>query len=215
MTITLGFLIILSGLKRRSLHIVYGVIFTILAIVDLFVSTNIPYLWRYFLEGLVGVYTGLLFFKEIVSGDGRRKFWMQLGVMCSVVFVVIELLVTLSYNHYNFFLFKLGPQTIAVFSFFCGLGLLLFRLLDIKQISIPFLREPLTLLGKYSLFVYLLQIIIINMIDLFVEDLHFDSQGKCLAFSIVLFLICLIICYLLNFSMRSSLIKRLYRIAFR
>lgn len=183
---------------------------------ELLLNNRLPYLWRYVFQGYIGIFIGLFFINHVMVQESEKKQSTILLMAVSLsVFFFMEILVILDPKTYYIFLFDTILQAIMIASFFVGFSLLFRELLDTKR-NDGILRviRPFLLLGKHSLFVYLIQIIIINLI-LIVHPLKILSSVECMTISIILFFICFAVTIGLDWLLRFTMIKSFYSAVFR
>lgn len=214
LTLTLGYMLMVATVKNRYVNILFSIIALLIIIVDHGSPERVPYLWRYFFQGFLGIYIGIFFYKYIFSANIKKLTVFIIGITCLTCFALIEVYLIFSQQAFHFFVFTIGPQSFAVISFFLGFGMLSYLVYDINNRPLSLIGGSLSLLGKHSLFVYLLQIVIIDIVAILFKELRFSTQFGCLIFSLGLFIACILICKLLEILLHSAALKRVYTLVF-
>ena len=214
-TLFFGFLIFVSCIKSRGMSVFFLIITISLLIYDFIAIKDFPYLWRYFFQGLMGIYVGSVFYNRVVSGKTSNKVLLIIGIVCFVLFALVELSVSLQQPLYYFFVLNVTAQFFAVVTFFIGSGLLLYLAYDIHGRSISFVAGSFSLLGKHSLFVYLVQIVIIDLLVIVYDGAKFTTQIEGFLYAMSLLILCVLICRLVEFLLRYKRVKFMYDLIFR
>lgn len=214
-TLLTGYLLLL--LIHRLPHALYIFLFllALLAVADLFVDDNIPYLWRYVLHGMFGVPVGMFFFKNILSGKLSKRIVKISGLVFLGIFLTIVGIVAIMVSAYYFFVYNLGPDLLAVSACFIGFCSIFYLLYDLGKRPLGWAGNIIKHLGKQSLFVYLVQIMVINLIALILTDHQLHAQWEGYVLSVLVLLVCLISCRLMDYARRYNFAERLYRMVFQ
>ncbi len=215
-TLIFGMLCIILINNRWFILIISIFLFAVISW-EFFTHCRLPYLWRYTFQGVIGIFTGILMSPQKISEISRNLKPNILATMIAslVVFFYMELQAILSPEKYILFLYNTFFQATMVTSFFIGFALFFLFFLDINRFNlIQSTSQQLLLLGKHSLFVYLLQIIVINLI-LLVYPLELSSNIECISASIILFIFCLASTFLLEYLIKYAPFKILYSAVFR
>lgn len=215
LTITVGYLILLLTSRSRLAGIVMMTGIVLVAVLDLVQSGKIPYLYRYFFQGLLGIYAGKAFYGLTAKETQPKGNLRYIAVCLILVFGIVEAFVVFSAPNYYFFTLKIIPQSIGVCSFFGGVGILCFRIFDSKKVIKNGMIDAVVHLGRHSLFVYLLQITIIDLIVILFKGATLKTELGCLVFSWVLFMFCVLSCQILKHLLRFRKVSYLYSLAFK
>lgn len=215
LTLVLGaVLLIFIYYYQHTLLIVSLVIFMIIAI-DLVRIDPLPYLWRYLLHGITGIVLGIIFNNKYQNNILTNTFVKFHLYTFGSIFILITILVSSDSSVHKFFLFKLGPDILAATSYLIGLGSIFFLLYDLRQLPLGIFSKILECLGRHSLFVYLLQIIIIDLTVIVFDNFRLGSQWECLVLTVLITSFCYIFtCVILKIRKCSRSVNILYRIVF-
>lgn len=183
---------------------------------ELFTEIRLPYLWRYTVQGLAGIFIGILYIKKIMPIVIANRRSTIFGIMWffMAAFLLIETQIVLSIDMYLLFLYNTVFQATIVISFFIGISLFFIFLGMTWGPEKSFAIRYGLLLGKHSLFVYLLQIIIINVV-LILYAIKLVSASECFIASVILMLLCLLVAVALEFFLQHLMVKKLYDVVFR
>lgn len=214
-TLTTGFLLLILIDRLRYTLKIFSVILVLLITIDLFMDNNIPYLWRYGLHGIFGVTVGVFFFQNIFSKKFSIQFIKFFGFIFLCLFFTILGIVALVPPTYDFFLYNLGPDLLAVSAYFIGFMNLFYLLYDIEKKRLGWIGKNVENLGKQSLFVYLIQIILINLILLLFKEFNLNSQWECFLLSVLIVVVCSALCNFVDYIRKYYFIDRLYRTIFQ
>ncbi|MFZ5910584.1 MAG: acyltransferase family protein [Chloroflexota bacterium] len=214
LTLVFGFLVLLASVRRPYVQMLLAIVVIVIVTSNFTWIELYPYLWRYFFQGLVGVYVGALFYDQVLSNKHSNVKLLVMGSVGLSLFVLIEIFVTTSLNFYRFFLFNIAGITISVIIFFVGFAILTYLAYDLKQMPTFLVIKSLSLMGRYSLFVYILQILIIDIVAI-VFEMKLANQLEGLIASFLLIIICVLACNLLEKLLKYPRIKSLYALIFQ
>lgn len=212
-TLISGYLFALLFSNVRGSFIFAAFVLACLAWYDLYSVGHLPYLWRYVAHGILGLMIGIVFNKFVLKNT-FSGYCKRLSIVCLSIFVFIEILVILKPELYNFFLYNIGPSLVAVGSYFIGLSLVLYVIYDLKKRRLGKIECWIITVGQSTLFVYLLQIVLIDIVVLIFKNFQVDSQLGCLVMSACIFFVCLVACWLVNWGRQFSFINYVYKAVF-
>jgi len=213
-TLIFGYIIMIFFIKIKVSILISLAVLVILAVTDYNSSKHIPYLWRYVLHGLVGVEIGMIFHQYIYNGDLQKKQIYVTGITLFCIFLPVEFCVAYEKIFYEYMLFKIGPGILAVSIYAISLSLIFYARYDIEKASYNWATGGIIIAGNNSLFVYLLQISIINFLKI-IFKIRLDYQIECFVYSVIIFSVCIIICKFVIYLRCNTVIDRLYQISFK
>ncbi len=213
-TLISGYIMMIFFIKIKPAIFIGVTVLVILAVKDYKNSEYIPYLWRYVLHGLVGVGIGMIFHQYIYNRDLQKKQIYIIGITLFCIFLPIEFCAAYKKIFYEYMLFKIGTGILAVSIYTVSLSLMFHARYDIKKVPYNYVTQGIMIAGSNSLFVYLLQISIINFLKI-IFKIRFDYQIECLVYSVIIFSACAVICSLVIYLRRNTIIDRWYQIIFQ
>jgi len=199
---------------RYALIILFSIYF-VLIFFDIIMAKPIPYLWRYGLHGMLGVLFGVIFF-SYQDKALSNKFIKCLELISLSIFLIMISVASVRDSIYEYFLLNLGIDSFAAAFYLIGFGTIFFLHYDLGKKSLVWLAKSIKILGKYSLFVYLSQIIIINLILILFRGFKLDKQWKCLMFSVIIAFFCYVLTKMVNRGRKDyRSVNKLYRVIFQ
>lgn len=193
--------------------IIFFVPLVLLFLFDVLNGGHLPYFWRYlplsYLGAVAGVVVHEMIRTNLLSTCSKRTLLSIILFACILAgtFMVASFL---SLKIAETILYETIPYHIMVLSIFVGLGGIAYLLLD-NGLSYS-LHKYFYLMGEYSLFVYLLQIIIINLLSMFVRGE--SSNLVAISLSIFITVICLCSTIALDRLVGYQKINKIYRLIF-
>lgn len=216
MTLNAGYVILFFGNNRIFK---FFMVFLVLCVLfsELILNHQFPYLWRYTLIGVSGIYVAEVY-KKIVLLDRElmNKLIKPIALLFVYIFFLFECGVFKSKGFYLEALYKVSIQVIPVIAFSVGFSFFLYKIFDVGKS--PFnsrgFQYFISLMGKHSLFVYILQIVLINALDILISP-SIMKQSDCLQISFLILIFCIMSCLLLEWSLHNNIIKKVYIAVFR
>ncbi len=201
--------------KYRYTIKIFLLLLVLLIVADLLMVNHIPYLWRYGLHGLFGVLLGIFFSENIFSRKFSKKFIKIASFISFVIFMTILGIVTGISQTYHFFLLNLGPDLLASSTYFIGFVTIFYLRYDLDKISLGWSGQFLKTLGEHSLFIYLVQISLIDSIVIIFPKYMLHTQWECFFFSILIIILCLALTKITDYARQYNLVNRFYRTVFQ
>ena len=197
-----------------SITVFLIVCISIFSLIDLFKQHRFPYLWRYLPLSTSGMILGIYFNNELLKNTINTRVYLILGVAFTTVATYLSFASAYSIKYYSYFLSRVGAYQLLNISLVIGIGFLSYFYLDTGKGQWKYLRPLFTIIGEYSLFVYILQITIINVGHLIVSRSAFQTDLSILKLSMIILIICYILTNILDNLRRLPFINRVYKIFF-
>jgi hypothetical protein len=205
---TLPIIILHERYGNRSSYI-FLILLAGLYVFDAFYSEHLPYLWRYLPLSIAGSLLGLF-----LTGDYKRNTILACGLTCLIIATSLCVASALSSRCYDYILVETGPYAILIVTIFMAIGSLAYYILDLRK-NMPFwLKKSLIIAGQQSLFIYIVQIVMIRLFALFLGANMIASDSKIVALAATIFLGCVALSNLVDWSRKYTLVDKLYRFLF-
>ena len=180
-----------------------------LYIFDALYTGHLPYLWRYLPLSVAGSLFGLL-----LTGGYKRSIIFAYGLVCSVIATSLCIASVLSSKWSDYILFETGPYAIYVMTTFIAIGSFAYYILDVRKYMPRWLEKSVILTGQQSLFIYILQIVIIRLSALSLGVNTIVSDYKIVALAAAVFACCVALGNLVDWLRKYALFDRPYRFLF-
>lgn len=180
-----------------------------LYIFDALYTGHLPYLWRYLPLSVAGSLFGLL-----LTGGYKRSIIFAYGLMCSIIATSLCIASVLSSKCSDYILFETGPYAIYVITTFIAIGSFSYYILDVRKYMPRWLEKSVILTGQQSLFIYIVQIVIIRLSALSFGANMIVSDSKIVGVATVIFAGCVALSNLVAWLRRYTIFDRSYRFLF-
>lgn len=214
-TIVLGQILLYWFIKKRSAYLLSSIVLCFIFAIDYLTDGVFYYFWRYLLVGVTGVLTGAAFHSFFYTEHAGNTKFIFLGVVAIFLFSLFLFFTSISKAYYFIVMHDVGLHVAAVLSGFVGINILLYFKYDEKKKNPHGVMGFFRTVGQYSLMVYLLQIILINLFSMMGTPKSIETQTGNLLCALGIFAICLIFCHGLRFIRRYRFVNFVYGLVFQ
>ncbi len=216
LTIIVGYFIVIVYIKFN--YSKYILIFLALAIlaVDSVKGEQIFYLYRYLYQGILGVMFGLGFSSYFTNENPSKKNLILTSIgFFSILTITYVFLLSLDYVEYSSISTKLWLNSLTIICFLSSFGIPIYLLFDRGSSKIHFFMKIFVENGSNSLFVYVLQILIIDLAVILTGFYQIQSEWFLLFVSVLVFSLCSLSCMVLQALMKHSFVRNIYCYIFK
>lgn len=150
---------------------------------------HLPYFWRYLPLAYFGALSGIVTYKIVNNKLLSKVHLRRIFTFSIFLFGALWVPVIVSGEIASNIVVETLPYYFMILSFYSGFGGLAFRYLDNGPLSVH-LNRGFFILGEYSLFVYLLQIVLINISVLLLGGETFSSDIIVLSIALGITILC-------------------------
>jgi hypothetical protein len=214
-TLIIGNLIVIAVNRYKYSGVVIFSVLLAIIFGDLTADSRIPYLWRYVLHGIFGVFVGIVFYEKILNAERSKCCIQFIAFNFLLIFISLSSIVALKSSTYDFFLYKLAPDILASSAFLLGFGCLFYLLYDVNSKTLSIVGRFVKNLGKNSLFIYIVQISLIDMIVILFPGYQLFDQLSCFALTFLIIVACIKFNIILDFIRKHHIVNRIYCLVFQ
>lgn len=169
----------------------------------------LPYLWRYLPLSIIGIPFGN-YFRKMGSRQKLEKYYY----FYLFTFIGLCLISAVSSRCYEYILFETGPYLILVIAVFLSVTITAFKFIDEQRTSPLLINKVISLLGQYSLMIYIVHLIIIRVVSEIIGHKRFESNACVILIALILLIISINIVYITSYVRKNTYVDKLYRFLF-
>lgn len=205
-------LLVLAAFIKYEKYVCYFLTAAMLGLffIDLFYQGNFPYLWRYIPLSITGAILGILATRWI------HQQIPALAIVTSVtVFVGLCVLSIFYKSWYYYVILEIGPYHLLVISLMASFILGGQYVHYLKNTALSIFGQILVILGKYSLFVYFLHVIMIYLSLSLIKERSLIMDTQISSIAMIIAISCVIFAKIVDYLRQYKVINFLYHLFFQ